>query len=569
MKSLSKILVTLSAGVLLSSPLAGFVHSNKVAQAIEVSQSEKQSLAALGGSLDAQQTQETLQLLGAGNLDQNSIKHIDGSIINQYLNDGSDASTVVFSSAFIQEMPEGYGVKVQIVTPQNILNVSQMTYQNAAITAGAKNAQIRVATVEPVTGEGALAGVYALLAESGVQINSQDVAAAQREINLVNELEKDTGLSNTKVNQALAQLKTRITNSIIAKEDLNEENINNIINEVIQENNIDVEAHPEILEKLKEYANQYAVTDAASNEDTIKQLEQSTIPVWGDVLSQLTGLTTMEEFEARPALDFSDREGLMPEINALKDKFYADIEQLIPALSNYSYSFVLETMNPEMSNVDKQALNDLRTEMFYYASAEESQFAAEIGVTSNLQDRWMNQLATFENLKVSEPILAEIYTQLGIQTGLAAQTLYYRVVGQEGSVISFEIVEDRPDHVNTYRYEYDLSTGQVTDAVTAQPLQPVDYTSAFGNPLQDNRTDIVPIPADYIVPEEYIVVFETDESEESSEESTEESDESLAEDTQEESIIEETLEEIQEETVAEEPIIEELPEEEVTEAVIE
>lgn len=45
-------------------------------------------------------------------------------------------------------------------------------YQNAAIAAGATNADIQIASVVPVTGEGALAGVYEIFSQSGMSLDS-------------------------------------------------------------------------------------------------------------------------------------------------------------------------------------------------------------------------------------------------------------------------------------------------------------------------------------------------------------------------------------------------------------
>lgn len=44
---------------------------------------------------------------------------------------------------------------MKIDTPDNITKVTSEQYQNAAITAGIKNAEIHIASVDQVTGEGA------------------------------------------------------------------------------------------------------------------------------------------------------------------------------------------------------------------------------------------------------------------------------------------------------------------------------------------------------------------------------------------------------------------------------
>ena len=516
MKKFNKILSASAATLMLTLPMYSAISNVHTVSAIQATQSQQQELVALGASLSDQQAQETLQLLGAGGFPAGQIKYVDGNIINQYLQDGSNSSTVVYSSAFIQQMPEGHGVQVQIVTPQNILNVSQLTYQNAAITAGAKNAQIRVATVEPVTGEGALAGVYALLAQSGVEVKTEDVAVAQKEITLVNELEKQTGLNNTQVNQAVAEVKTEITNNIVNQTEVNETVINNIIVSVIEEKGIDPEEHPEIVDELKDYAKEYSQTDAAANEDTIQQLQESTTPVWSDALTQLDPSLTYADAQARPRLDFSQDDNIMPEIQSLTSKFYNDLDQALSPLANYSYSFVLESLNPEMTTENKQALNALRTEIFYHLNGQ----WAEMFGSSQLQSQWMENLNSFENLKLSDPVLAEIYLQIGIQTGLMPQAYSYHVMDQEGSIVFIDVVEDAGDHINTSHYKYDIATGTVLDAVTDTPVTPMDYTSIFGKNLEDLRSNPVTIPADYQVPENYLENPQSSESETTVEDET-------------------------------------------------
>ena len=181
-----RMIFTALAAAIVINPIA--LNPMPLNQVMAVQQNEQQELVALGASLDPASAQQTLALLGAQQVPQSNILYVNGDMINRYLQDGSNASTQVLSSAYIQQMPEGYGVQVQIVTPQNITVVRPLTYQNAAITAGARNVNIRIATVAPVTGEGALTGVYALLEQQGQAVNTHDVQVAQSEINLVNQI---------------------------------------------------------------------------------------------------------------------------------------------------------------------------------------------------------------------------------------------------------------------------------------------------------------------------------------------------------------------------------------------
>ena len=64
------------------------------------------------------------------------------------------------SSVSVKKLPKGSGIKVEILTPENITSITQSQYTNAAITSGITDAEIKVASPTKVTGESALVGVY-------------------------------------------------------------------------------------------------------------------------------------------------------------------------------------------------------------------------------------------------------------------------------------------------------------------------------------------------------------------------------------------------------------------------
>ena len=72
---------------------------------------------------------------------------------------------------------------MKIDTPDNITKVTSEQYQNAAITAGIKNAEIHIASVDQVTGEGALAGIYKAYEEKGNNLNAEDIQNSNQEMN--------------------------------------------------------------------------------------------------------------------------------------------------------------------------------------------------------------------------------------------------------------------------------------------------------------------------------------------------------------------------------------------------
>lgn len=231
-----------------------------------------QSGLSLGKTLSLEQSSQTQRTLGADNADQVII--VDGKIINDYLNDGSNINTPVYSSAYIEQREPGFGVQVQILTPQNILVVKPATYQNAAITSGAKDVLIRVASPVPVTGEGALTGVYALLKEIGVPITQQDINVAEKEVTLINIVKDSNELTESLTNQLITDIKREVIKELAQQADTpNKIDIEKLVVNII--NYYDIDINQNTINQLTEIANNFSTTEAAKNEDTIKQLDKS------------------------------------------------------------------------------------------------------------------------------------------------------------------------------------------------------------------------------------------------------------------------------------------------------
>ena len=507
--------------------------------AVEVDQTQSKQLVAIGASLDEQQRQETLKLLGVSPDNTNKIVYVDGEMVNKYVKDGSTNATNVYSSASIEQMPQGHGVQVQIVTPDNILNVTPLTYQNAAITAGAKNVNIRVATVNPVTGGGALAGVYELLSNSGVKMNNTNIQVAQNEIRLISEIGTITKLDQSKINQVISEIKIYIINH---KEKLDEAALEKYIAEVFNKYGVDISKYPDAVTILLNFAKEFSETD--TDQDTIDQLEQSITPVWPDVLSAIEGTVTLAEFKQREQVTFEDQAEINPIIQALTNKFYADVEGDMRGESIYSLTHAIETMQPSLTSKDKIALNALRTEIYYYSQAMNQEMFDQ----SDLKETWLNVMTSFEQVKVSHPEIAEMFTQIGLKTGMMPQVYPFKVVGQNESVVYIEIIEDNPDKTLIHRYQYDLTSGEIMNysETGSTAISVFSYADALGMDVSDQHS-ATEIPTDYKVPEEMITesIYDYPTEETTVEETTEESSEELSEET----TVEELPEELPEESI--------------------
>ena len=77
------------------------------------------------------------------------------------------------------------------ICKNNITEITNGQYTNAAITAGITDADIFVASPSPVTGESALVGVYKALEIKGEAVDPQRTKIAQEELETVTEIAED------------------------------------------------------------------------------------------------------------------------------------------------------------------------------------------------------------------------------------------------------------------------------------------------------------------------------------------------------------------------------------------
>ena len=122
-----------------------------------------------GGGLTNDQIQSTRDLFDIEDTNNVYETSVDANDLYNYLGiAGGDTSSLI-SSVMVQKQDAGKGVKVKIITEDNITKITSNQYANAAITAGVSDVEIDVASVSKVTGESALTGVYKAL-ESSVDI---------------------------------------------------------------------------------------------------------------------------------------------------------------------------------------------------------------------------------------------------------------------------------------------------------------------------------------------------------------------------------------------------------------
>ncbi|MEY8463025.1 DUF1002 domain-containing protein [Streptococcus merionis] len=442
----------------------------------------KETLIAVGSNLSEEDVQATKRLLGGEGVADSSILKMDGDLVNHYLPEVA-TNAEIYSSVLIQPMEKGYGVRVEIVTPEQITKVSSATYQNAAITSGAKDVLIRIASVREVTGEGALAGIYALLEKSGVSLDQKAVEASQKEIDIITDLKEKNQISDADMNRLIGELKQEITKRLQKKKELDKEQLKKLVEKYCKRYTITLTE--EDLNKLLEWLALYATTDSAKDKNSIQQIEQSIMgDSWFEVLSGLDKVLTKEEILRLETKDFSDKKTYHEAINALYKAILEAIKKgdALASRDVYAHTFIIELLLESPSVKEKEALNYIRTLCYYYlASVEDESLAKEkksdgLPYTTTKQNM-LYMLTRYQYLDKS-PNLKELLNLIAMLSGYAFEASLIESVEQKGDVIYIvfilSYVNGKADKV---KISYDLSkdqcailTGKKEKVLTGNPV---------------------------------------------------------------------------------------------------
>lgn len=195
---------------------------------------------AYGESLNKSQIQETARLLGVGN-DALTMR-VNINELNDLLHDSYDYYQC-YSSVYLEPAEQDRGIDVKIATPKTITSITAHQYANAAITAGAVDLKITVASVKAVDGSGALAGVYKAFSGTSGALPEENIKVAQKELDVTSKISKEhegsKDFSDDQLNAALAEMKGQIAK---IKNDnhgtINGDQIGQIINNVMNNYNL-------------------------------------------------------------------------------------------------------------------------------------------------------------------------------------------------------------------------------------------------------------------------------------------------------------------------------------------
>ncbi|SNZ04091.1 Uncharacterized protein YpuA, DUF1002 family [Terribacillus aidingensis] len=162
----------------------------------------------VGDSLSDAQKQQVREDLGVTNTNNVEEIAVTADDIVKYIN--GDANSRMYSSAMITREDEGHGLEIEIVTPDNITEVTVDMYKNALLTAGIENATVEVASPVKVSGHSALTGIYKAYDTADGNLDPERTEVANDELDLTTDLAQQEGLDNEKVTQLMTDIKQDI-----------------------------------------------------------------------------------------------------------------------------------------------------------------------------------------------------------------------------------------------------------------------------------------------------------------------------------------------------------------------
>ncbi|MFC0522743.1 DUF1002 domain-containing protein [Pontibacillus salicampi] len=189
-------------------------------------------IAVYGETLSDSQEEEVRELLEVQNRENVDEFRVNGQDIANYI--GGNANSRMFSSVKITPQETGTGLTVNLVTPDNITQVTKEMYANALLTAGVEDAVVDVASPVKVSGHSALTGIYKAYDSKGAKLNEDRMKVASEELDVATKLAEQSGMDQEKVSELLTEIKKEIANQNpatreeveqIVKEQLNSLNI--------------------------------------------------------------------------------------------------------------------------------------------------------------------------------------------------------------------------------------------------------------------------------------------------------------------------------------------------------
>ncbi|WP_082235633.1 DUF1002 domain-containing protein [Halobacillus massiliensis] len=231
-----------------------------------------------GDALSETQKAEVAELLEVDQHDQVDEFTVTGQDIANYI--GGNPNSNMYSSVKIIHKDEE-NLNIEIVTPDNITEVTKEMYANALLTAGVENADVLVASSVKVSGHSALTGIYKAYDSKGVKLDEERMKVANEELDVATSIAKDSEASEDEVSQLLTEIKKEIAE----QNPVTREEVEQIVDEKL--NQLNIELSEEDRQRLTDLFNK--MRDLNINFDQVRnQLD--------DITGQITDIINDEGF---------------------------------------------------------------------------------------------------------------------------------------------------------------------------------------------------------------------------------------------------------------------------------
>lgn len=273
-----------------------------------------------GGGLSEAQVNETAELLKIEDLNNVHVLPVTGEDLGNYLNQPASDTSSMISSVLVQKRDPGDGVEVVIETPENITQITNEQYTNAAITAGVTDAYIMVASITRVTGESALTGIYKAFDANGEELDQDRMEVAQEELETTNSIAQENadeeGFDSSRLDQAIIEIKQQLADLKERQGELaTREDIERIIQDALANFQLEDYVTQEQFDRLLALFEKYQQTSAIDSEQ-VKQ--------------QLTELSNTVQEKLSDLINQAEESGLMDKIA----NFFRQIWEAITGLFN-------------------------------------------------------------------------------------------------------------------------------------------------------------------------------------------------------------------------------------------
>ena len=251
--------------------------TNRPEEPIEMSDLSIKAVA-LGNALNKEQQTATLNALETGG--EVPIFTTNGKDLMKYIPQGNfKEDWAVYSSVYVETQEEGTGIDVVISTPDNITSITPAQYKSAAQTAGLTDVKLTVASIVPIDGSGALAGVYKTVESSGGFIDPTRTAVAQEEMNILNQITENNkdvpGFTDTALNIAQEQIKTVLAGKVKDGDKITDKVIETTVREALESQGLQLSTtEQENLTQVLGQMQDANIFDKLSNEISTEKLNE-------------------------------------------------------------------------------------------------------------------------------------------------------------------------------------------------------------------------------------------------------------------------------------------------------